>query len=281
MTATVSACPSGSGPWRPRSRETLQAIAGGRFASLAEARRHVAEHLRPVEVRRSPCPGAGAQHSSPVRDPLPGRRNCLSAPAETLLEVRGLEAYAGVHAARGLLRAAVKGDPRARGGERRGESTLVKIITGAVVADDGRCRSAVGPSSTTRRGRREPWASRHLPAPALFPDLSVAENMATHLEPAGVWRRVRWETTQGGQAAAREVGARIDPEQLAGRLSISKQQSWRSPAPSGQARVILDEFHGPLSEADTRNLFAVIRRLSGQGVGMIIRIASGCRTPIG
>jgi rhamnulokinase len=52
MTATVAGLPVRPGPVEATVTGNLlvQAIAGGRFASLAEARRHVAEHLRPVEV---------------------------------------------------------------------------------------------------------------------------------------------------------------------------------------------------------------------------------------
>ena len=59
MTATVSGLPVRPGPVEATVTGNLlvQAIAGGRFASLAEARRHVAAHLRPVEVGPRTLPG--------------------------------------------------------------------------------------------------------------------------------------------------------------------------------------------------------------------------------
>src|SRR5207247_1829024 len=74
-----------------------------------------------------------------------------------------------------------------------GKSTLIKIITGAHQPDEG---------TVEVNGRlvekNDPVISRSLgiaaihQQPALFPDLSVAENIALGLEPGGWWRRIRW-----------------------------------------------------------------------------------------
>jgi rhamnose transport system ATP-binding protein len=199
----------------------------------------------------------------------------MPTPAETLLEVRGLsKAYAGVHALRGASFALRPHEVHALVGENgAGKSTLVKVVTGAVAPDEGDVLLAGQPilHNSPRQARALGIAAIYQ-QPALFPDLSVAENMATHLEPAGVWRRVRWRKRhREAKRLLGEVGARIDPEQLAGRLSMPEQQLVEiARAIGAKARVlILDEPTASLSEADTRNLFAVIRRLSGQGVGMI------------
>ena len=67
------------------------------------------------------------------------------------------------------------------------------MITGAHLPDEGRIEV---------QGRLvadlDPVLARDLgiaaiyQQPALFPDLTVAENIAIGLEPAGGWRRVRW-----------------------------------------------------------------------------------------
>src|SRR5438477_9715435 len=74
-----------------------------------------------------------------------------------------------------------------------GKSTLVKIMTGAETPDSG---------GVVVRGqavhRMDPANARALgiaaiyQQPALFPDLTVAENIALALEPRGAWRQVKW-----------------------------------------------------------------------------------------
>ena len=75
-----------------------------------------------------------------------------------------------------------------------GKSTLIKIITGAHQPDAGTLEMDGADRST----HNDPVAPRRLgiaaiyQQPALFPDLTVAENIALGLEAAGPWRRVRW-----------------------------------------------------------------------------------------
>jgi rhamnose transport system ATP-binding protein len=199
----------------------------------------------------------------------------MTPPPDLLLEARGIsKAYAGVHALREASFHLRAGEVHALVGENgAGKSTLVKIITGAVEADGGEVRlqgEAIAHNSP-RRARALGIAAIYQ-QPALFPDLSVAENMAIGKDPAGVWRRVRWRERRAQAARLlAEVGARIDPEQDAGHLSMPEQQLVEiARALGASARVlILDEPTASLSEEDTKNLFGVIRRLRGQGVGLI------------
>ena len=73
MTATVVGLPVRAGPVEATVTGNLlvQAIAAGRFASLAEARAHVAEHLRGDEV--APRPSAGLAASASVYAALEAR----------------------------------------------------------------------------------------------------------------------------------------------------------------------------------------------------------------
>ena len=67
------------------------------------------------------------------------------------------------------------------------------------------------------------------------------------------------------------VGAKIDPETLAGELSMPQQQLVEIARSLGaNAKVLIfDEPTASLSGEDTQNLFRVIRELRSQGVGMI------------
>jgi rhamnose transport system ATP-binding protein len=194
---------------------------------------------------------------------------------EILLEaVHVTKSYAGVHALRDASLELREGEVHALVGENgAGKSTLIKIVTGAVEADGGELRLG-----GRRLAHNSPRVARSLgiaaiyQQPALFPDLTVAENIAIGLERVSAWRAVDWPGRRRRAAGLLdEVGARIDPDREAGGLSMPEQQLVEiARALGASARVlILDEPTSSLSEDDTEHLFAVIRRLRAQGAGMI------------
>src|ERR1700744_4573429 len=109
----------------------------------------------------------------------------------TLLSAVGIaKSFSGVQALKGVSLELRAGEVHALVGENgAGKSTLIKVITGAVKPDSG---------TLTVEGH---VVQHHSPAhakslgiatvyqqPALFPDLTVAENIALGLERAGMWR---------------------------------------------------------------------------------------------
>jgi rhamnose transport system ATP-binding protein len=184
------------------------------------------------------------------------------------------KSYAGVQA---LKRASLElraGEVHALVGENgAGKSTLIKILTGAVQPDGG-----VIELNGKRLERLTPSAAKALgiaaiyQQPALFAELTVAENIALGLERTGRWGRVDWRARHArAEELLARVGARIDPEVDAGDLSMPQQQLVEiARALGADARVlILDEPTASLSKEDTDNLFRVVRELRTQGVGMI------------
>jgi rhamnose transport system ATP-binding protein len=184
------------------------------------------------------------------------------------------KSYAGVQA---LKRASLElraGEVHALVGENgAGKSTLIKILTGAVQPDGGEITL-----NGSRLERLTPSAAKALgiaaiyQQPALFAELTVAENIALGLERTGRWGRVDWRARRArAEALLARVGARIDPEADAGELSMPQQQLVEiARALGADARVlILDEPTASLSKEDTDNLFRVVRELRAQGVGMI------------
>ncbi len=154
-----------------------------------------------------------------------------------------------------------------------GKSTLIKAITGAHRPDEG---------TIEVQGRQveqnDPVRARGLgiaaiyQQPALLPDLTVAENIALGLEPAGAWRRVRWgERRARARRLLDRIGASIDPEAEVRGLSMPEQQLVEiARALGAEARIlIMDEPTASLSDQEVDNLFRVIRELKGQGVGII------------
>jgi rhamnose transport system ATP-binding protein len=194
---------------------------------------------------------------------------------EILLKAENVQkSYAGVHALRSASFELRAGEVHALVGENgAGKSTFIKIITGAVAADGGVIE--IG-GNVVRENSPAYAKSLGVAAiyqqPALFPELTVAENIAIGQEKTGIFGIVNWK--QRRQIAAEllaRVGARINPETFAGELSMPQQQLVEiARALGADAKIlILDEPTASLSEEDTNNLFRVIRELRASGVGMI------------
>jgi rhamnose transport system ATP-binding protein len=192
-----------------------------------------------------------------------------------LLAVSGVaKAFAGVQALRGVSFDLFPGEVHALVGENgAGKSTLIKVITGAHRPDagtlelEGRRLEHNSPLLSRSRGIAAIYQQ-----PALFPDLSVAENMALGFESGGSWRIIDW---RGRRARAKElldrIGARIDPDAPVSALTMPEQQMVEiAKSLGGRAKVlIMDEPTAALPEHEVANLFRVVRELKGQGVGII------------
>jgi rhamnose transport system ATP-binding protein len=184
------------------------------------------------------------------------------------------KAFAGVQALKGVSFDLRPGEVHALVGENgAGKSTLIKVITGAHVPDEG-----ILEVNGQRVENNNPVRARTLgiaaiyQQPALFPDLTVAENIALGFEPAGAWRRVRWaDRHTRARRLLDRIGAAIDPETEVRQLTMPEQQLVEiARALGADARiVIMDEPTASLSEKEVDNLFRVIRELKGHGVGII------------
>jgi rhamnose transport system ATP-binding protein len=192
-----------------------------------------------------------------------------------LLEARAIEkSFSGVRALRGVSFDLAAGEVHGLVGENgAGKSTLIKIMTGAVERDAGSL--AVAGEDI---GQMYPSRSRALgiaaiyQQPALFPHLTVAENVAIALEPANMLRRVSWPSRRRTAAELLDrAGAAIDPGRLAGSLSMPEQQLLEiAKALGAAARVlIMDEPTASLSAREVERLTHAIERLRGEGLGII------------
>ena len=193
----------------------------------------------------------------------------------TLLELTGIsKAFAGVEALRKVSFDLRAGEVHALVGENgAGKSTLIKVITGAHLPDEGTIEVLGQPV-----GNLDPVRARALgiaaiyQQPALFPDLTVAENIAIGLEPGGGWRRVRWsQRRRRARDLLATIGAAIDPEIEVRGLSMPEQQLVEiARALGADARIlIMDEPTASLSDKEVARLFRVIADLKSQGVGII------------
>ncbi len=184
------------------------------------------------------------------------------------------KSFAGVRALKGVSFDLRPGEVHALVGENgAGKSTLIKIITGAETPDlgelvvHGRPVAAMDPGLSRALGIAAIYQQ-----PQLFPDLTVAENIAMALETGGSWRRLDW-AGRARQAAGllERIGASIDPARLVETLSMPEQQIVEiAKAIGAEAKiVIMDEPTASLTEREVERLFRVIALLKTHGVGII------------
>ena len=154
-----------------------------------------------------------------------------------------------------------------------GKTTLIKIISGAVTADDGRIELDGELVVDNSPGRAKSLGVTAIyQEPALFPELTVAENIALGVEREGIWRRVDWkERRSRASKLLAEVGARIDVDAEAGELTMPEQQLVEiARAIGAESRVvIMDEPTASLSKEETENLYRVMAKLREQRVGIV------------
>jgi ribose transport system ATP-binding protein len=154
-----------------------------------------------------------------------------------------------------------------------GKSTLMNILAGALAPDDGDMHLAGAayrpgsPHDASQRG----VALIHQEL-SLCPHLSVAENILLGRLPSrgGVFRRSEAEAL-----ALDVLGSfshpELRPDRLVGALPIAAQQVVEiCRAVASRARIVLmDEPTSSLQRDDVEHLFALIRRLRNEGIGLI------------
>jgi len=154
-----------------------------------------------------------------------------------------------------------------------GKSTLIKIITGAHPPDCG-----VIEINGARVGKLTPALAHKLgiaciyQQPALFPDLTVAENIGLRLEPVAVTTRVHWPQRRlRARELLQRIGAAILPEAEVRSLSMPEQQLVEIACALGAGAriVIMDEPTASLTQPEQQLLFGVVRELQTSGVGVI------------
>ncbi|MEM1431691.1 MAG: sugar ABC transporter ATP-binding protein [Pseudomonadota bacterium] len=156
-----------------------------------------------------------------------------------------------------------------------GKSTLIKVINGVHAPEPGaeisfhgeRAVARVSPQEAKRHGVHVIWQDL-----ALFPDLTVAENISFD---GFVARPFGPRNTAANRQLAEEVIARIgialDPEAILGDLSIAKRQIVAiCRVLAADARIIfMDEPTASLTRKETDALLAIVRRLSSDGISVV------------
>ncbi len=184
------------------------------------------------------------------------------------------KSFGSVRALRGVSFELRAGEVHALLGENgAGKSTLIRIITGAHHPDrggievDGRVVDRLTPARAHALGIACIYQQ-----PALFADLTVAENIALRLDPPRRFRRVGWASRR---TRARELlgrmGAAIHPDAEVRELSMPEQQLVEIACVLGAgARIVLmDEPTASLTRREQQLLFGVVRELRSAGAGIV------------
>jgi rhamnose transport system ATP-binding protein len=184
------------------------------------------------------------------------------------------KSFGAVRALKGVSFDLKAGEVHALLGENgAGKSTLIKVITGAHQPDggsiqiDGKDVGRLSPASARKLGIACIYQQ-----PALFPDLSVTENIGLRLAQARPLSRVDWSSRrQQAQELLKRIGAEISPDAEIRSLSMPEQQLVEIACALGAGAriVIMDEPTASLTQKETHLLFAVVRELRKNGVGII------------
>jgi rhamnose transport system ATP-binding protein len=196
----------------------------------------------------------------------------MTAPLLQLSKVT--KSFGAVRALKGVSFDLKAGEVHALLGENgAGKSTLIKVITGAHQPDSGTIEiAAQSVRHLTPAMARSLGIACIYQQPALFPDLTVAENIALRLEPALARRRVAWPARRVRAAQLlQRIGAEISPDAEVRSLSMPEQQLVEIACALGAGAriVIMDEPTSSLTQPEVQLLFGIVRDLRASGVGVI------------
>ncbi|MFT7722431.1 MAG: sugar ABC transporter ATP-binding protein [Roseateles sp.] len=198
--------------------------------------------------------------------------------AAPVLELSGIhKGFPGVKALSDVRLRLYPGEVHALMGQNgAGKSTLIKVLTGLYTPDAGTIALDGRPIAPRRTEDAQALGIRTVYQEVnLCPNLSVAENICAGRFPRKPWLgggRIDWRAVH---AEARRVLAQmdldIDVAAPLSRYSLSVQQMVAiARALRVSARVlILDEPTSSLDDAAVQRLFAVLRRLRGQGLAIL------------
>jgi len=194
--------------------------------------------------------------------------------SEPFLQMRGItKTFPGVRALSNVDFFVRRGEIHALMGENgAGKSTLIKILTGVYPRDAGEILLAgrpIHPRSVA--GAEALGISTVYQEVNLIPHLSVAENICLGRQPTRLGK-IRWKAVAArARQALERLQIAIDVSQELSSYSIAVQQmvAIARALDTSASLLILDEPTSSLDETETGELFAVMRRLRGQGLGII------------
>jgi len=195
---------------------------------------------------------------------------------EYILEMKKIsKRYGGVRALKEVDFQLKKGEIHCLVGENgSGKSTLIKIISGAVVPHHdseirirGRRFKSLNPVKSVDEGIQVIYQDL-----SLFPNLSVAENIAISEYNRNKWRPVnRKKMRKIATEAMQRINVSIKPGKLVRELSVAQKQVvaiTRAIATDAEL-IIMDEPTASLSKHEIDELLKLIKRLQSKGLTIV------------
>ncbi len=186
---------------------------------------------------------------------------------QPLVALKGIwKMFAGIPVLNGVDLALKPGEIHALlGGNGSGKSTLMKILSGVYTADAGSIELEGHPVTIHNPSHGHELGIYLVPQePEIFPHLTVEENilLGSDLEPADAREQIK--------RFANDLGFEGSLLEAAGTLTIANQQLLEIiRGLIRQAKVlILDEPTSTLTSREVDSLFARLRRLASQGIGI-------------
>ncbi|SAL35130.1 sugar ABC transporter ATP-binding protein [Caballeronia cordobensis] len=191
-----------------------------------------------------------------------------------LLRMQGIvKSFPGVKALRGVSLELHAGHVMAIVGENgAGKSSLVKTLSGAYEPDEGHIEIDGKPLARGTNAAIDAGVAVIYQELSLINDMTVAENLFLGRMPARKGFVMRREANAMAREALARVGLdNVPPWMRLGDLPLNKRQLVEvAKAIARDARIlVMDEPTAALQSHDIENLYAVVRRLREEGLGII------------
>jgi simple sugar transport system ATP-binding protein len=195
--------------------------------------------------------------------------------AEPLLIIRNIsKSFSGVQALKNVNLTINRGEVRCLAGENgSGKSTLIKVIAGVNVPDEGEIElngkifKRLHPIESIREGVQIIYQDF-----SLFPNLTVAENIALNLEVSNNRRFVNWnEVNRVAKEALCRIDVKIALDTKVEDLAVADKQliAIARALLQNAKLIIMDEPTTALTQKEVRSLFKIIKGLQQQGISIL------------